>query len=364
MFLNESNVKAAVGTLFQPVTLNDPMIKRIMDYIVKETGKPRKELEDHMQEEIQRANDLAVRSHLLYSTAASMAAEGALFRMFGLPEEALKIEKLAIMAGEHFDVSQYMHTPKGAPQFDPVTFSKLIRRVKVENPSIFPLRNPFNKKPIASPRIIIVPSKDKTDWEFNDVDTAAATGRGEFIFNRHFIQQAMNYAYVRGKKPKSAKYASNGGDFPDEYAMVEFLILHEFFHYTHGDFHYQKVLKDGEGKGANPKIINWVGDFRSNYDLVKAGHEPIPVGLYNDLVNYDRNATYKEMYERVRRELQRLNKLPKAGDVVKTKSGDYKTVVKISTDGKKVTCRPATQDEINHATAAAAKAAAKTTKKP
>jgi hypothetical protein len=64
----------------------------------------------------------------------------------------------------------------------------------------------------------------------------------------------------------------------------------------------QKKLK------ANPKIINWVGDFRTNYLLVKSGFEQLPIGLFSDHVNYDRQKSYKEMYDIVKAEFDKLNK--------------------------------------------------------
>lgn len=347
MDITEANVKAALGTLFQARTLQDPMVQRIIAYISKEMKLPKQEIEDKIAEELQEAADSAARSPLLFSTYVTMAIERTLFDFFQLDEKAKQAQLMAIHHGEDFDISPHLHIPKGAPVFDPVTFSQLVRRVKAENPSIFPLRNPFNKKPIASPRIILVPSSDKADRQYNDVDTAAATPTGEFIFNKHFMQQCLNYSHVRGKPPKSKKYESNGGTFPDEYALVEFLVLHEFFHYTHGDFHYQEVLEDDEGKRAHPRIINFVGDYRTNYDLIKAGHEPIPMGLYNDLINYDRQSTYEEMYNLVKNELKRLNNLPKVNDVVlNKKTGTHHVVVKVSPDGKKVETRPATPQEV------------------
>jgi hypothetical protein len=159
----------------------------------------------------------------------------------------------------------------------------------------------------------------------------------------------MNFAYAKGMKPKSAKYKSNGGEFPDEWAPIEFLIMHEFYHYTHGDFHFSKVM------GGNHTIHNWVGDFRSNYDLMKAGYAPIPGGLYNDLVNYDRQTSYREMYEIVSAEFNKLNKneqkkvedfLGKMGDdhgehhgQEEPRSGDTPSEEEMENHGKKVTAK-------------------------
>ena len=349
MLLDESNVKSAKGTVLPKSSLTDPHVRAIINHIHKTAKVPVKEIEAEIQKEIDRLTKQAQKSPILFNSMLANAVEGALFRMFQ-PEELMDAQEKLMhqMAGTK---PIRAGAPSTAPEFNNVDFAALVRRVRVENPTLFPLRNFYNKKPIAAPRIILVPSKDaQTNKEFGDVHTAAATPTGEFIFNTHFMQQCINYAHVAGIKPKMKKYKSNGGPFPDEYAMLEFLILHEFYHYSHADFHYQKVLKDDEGKKAKGKIINWVGDFRTNFDLVKAGHTPIPVGLYNDEINYDRQYTYAEMYNLVKNELKKLKEAeepPKVGDVIYSKSkGTYHVVTAVDAKTGKLKARPATAAEI------------------
>lgn len=272
---SKANVKKAIGTVSPKSAWTDPHVNKALDYL-KSQGKDMSALKDEMAKDEEKMKELQKKSPLLYDAIAGDAAANAVYKVFTV------------------DV------PKGCAVFDPVTFSALVRRIKTENPSLFPLRNFVDKKPLASPRIILVPTTDKADAKFNDIKTAAATPTGEFIFNTVTMQKDMNWAFVTGIKPKSKKYKSNGGEFPDEWCIVEFTVLHEFFHYTHADFHYQQILK------GDPTIINWVGDFRSNYDLIKAGHEPYKDGLYNDHINYDRQKTYKEMYDLVEQEMKKL----------------------------------------------------------
>ena len=354
MYLDESNVKSAKGTVLPTSSLTDPHVRKIIDHIHKTAKVPVKVIEEQIQEEIDRLAEQAKRSPLLFGSMLANAVEAALFRMFEPEELQSKGHQAADekrkAAGKH-PVVTGVKGAAGAPEFNTVDFAALVRRIRAENPTLFPLRNFYNKKPIAAPRIILVPSKDaETQKEFGSISTAAATRDGEFIFNTHFMQQCINYSHVKGIKPKMKKYKSNGGPFPDEYAMLEFLILHEFYHYSQADFHYHKVLKDDEGKKAQGKIINWVGDFRTNFDLVKAGHVPIPVGLYNDEVNYDRQYTYAEMYNLVKNELKKLKdeKKPKVGDIIlNRKTNTHHVITAISADGKKVTTRKATQAEID-----------------
>ncbi len=349
MLLDESNVKSAKGTVLPKSSLTDPHVRAIINHIHKTAKVPVKEIEAEIQKEIDRLTKQAQKSPILFNSMLANAVEGALFRMFQ-PEELMDAqEKLLHQKAGTKPIRAGV--PSTAPEFNNVDFAALVRRVRVENPTLFPLRNFYNKKPIAAPRIILVPSKDaQTNKEFGDIHTAAATPTGEFIFNTHFMQQCINYAHVAGIKPKMKKYKSNGGPFPDEYAMLEFLILHEFYHYSHADFHYQKVLKDDEGKKAKGKIINWVGDFRTNFDLAKAGHTLIPVCLHNDEINYDRQYTYAEMYNLVKNELKKLKEAeepPKVGDVIYSKSkGTYHVVTAVDAKTGKLKARPATAAEI------------------
>ncbi len=351
--IDESNVKSAKGTVLPTSSLSDPHVRKIIDHIHKTAKVPVKDIEEQIQEEIDRLAKQAQKSPILFSSMLANAVEAALFRMFEpeeLQDQQHQMENEARVKAGKKPLITGVKPHSTAPEFNNVDFAALVRRIRVENPTLFPLRNFYNKKPIAAPRIILVPSKDpQTQKEFGSINTAAATRDGEFIFNTHFMQQCMNYSHAKGIKPKMKKYKSNGGTFPDEYAMLEFLILHEFYHYSQADFHYHKVLKDDEGKKAKGKIINWVGDFRTNFDLVKAGHVPIPVGLYNDEINYDRQYTYAEMYNLVKNELKKLReqKKPEVGDIIlNRKTNTHHVITAISPDGKKVTTRKATPQEI------------------
>lgn len=194
----------------------------------------------------------------------------------------------------------------GAPRFNVPIFTKLNRKIKSENASIFPLKSFADFKLLHSPRIILVPAPNHP--EFNDVNTAAATADGSFIFCVPFMQTLLDYAHVKGIKinPKShgaSKYASRGGDIPDEYEYIEFLILHEYYHFVYSDFHYQKILKEPM------KIINWVGDFRTNHKLVDTkGLNQLPIGLFSQHINFKKQSSYQEMVDIVKRELDKFPK--------------------------------------------------------
>jgi predicted metal-dependent peptidase len=215
------------------------------------------------------------KSPILYDTIALNAIESGVFNMMkGMPVE-------------------------GAPKYQGRYFNALVDDIRSKHKPFMQLHNWVDKKYISNPQLLpnTAPGLPK---QLVQCPTACATPQGLFVFNVQFMQDLLNYAYVKGLKPKSKIFKTNGGPIPDEYAYIEFLILHELMHFKHADFHYQKLLK------ADGKIINWVGDFRSNYLLVKSGYEQLPIGLYSDQINYDRQGSYKEMYELVKREMDKF----------------------------------------------------------
>lgn len=227
---------------------------------------------------------------------------------------------------------------EGSPKFSKIMFRRLCEQIRGEHNRFFPLRNFIEKRRHANPSYLF--TDDPTDPEtskgqYASVKTACATLTGEFVFNIPFMQKLLDWAHLKDIKPKQRKYTNNGGQIPFEYAYIEFLIMHEYLHYSEGDFYYQKVIPH-----AKPKIINWVGDFRSNYLLVKSGYEQLPMGLFNDKINYDRQFTYKEMYDLVQSEFDKFPKKDKAGNIpiavgqtVRMPNGKKGTVVAVRPDG-------------------------------
>ena len=278
--LNELNQKANdVGhTKFTVSVLSDPHVKTILSHISKETGESIADIEKKIKDKIDEFETMKNKAPILYHTIALNVVEGEVFN-------ALKNVPV-----------------KGAPKFNTILFTKLIRMIKQEHKSLFPMKNFANHETISNPRIILIPSDDAAVMKkFSSVDTACATPNGEFCFNKDFMQELLNFAHLKNLKPKGKKYEANKGEIPNEYSYIEFLIMHEFMHYTYADFHYGKVYK------ADPTIANWVGDFRTNYDLVKNNHDQIPIGLFNDLINLDRQKDWKEMYDVVKAEFDKLN---------------------------------------------------------
>ena len=262
---------------FPKSDINDPHLQKVIKDIAAQTKSSHKEVQGSVEKKIGEYSGMLDDSPILYETVHNNAAEQAVFDLFW---------KAGIRS-------------KGAPQFDNVTFKRLINQLRVDYDEFFPLRSYIDKRKLASPVIRVL--DDKEDKTYKEIPTAAATPNGEFLFNKDFMQAMLDYGHHIGVKPKGNKFSNNGGKFPPEYAYLEFLIMHEFMHYSNDDFYYQRVIPN-----ANPKIINWVGDFRTNYQLVKSGFEPLPIGLYNDHINYDRQDEYVDMYNIIKEEMDRL----------------------------------------------------------
>lgn len=341
--LNEAFISKKFGpgeVKFSKSQLNDPHIKKIIDHVSKITGVSITDIEDGISEKIKEFGDIAVKSPLLYSTIVDNIIEGEVFRLL-----------------ENKDV-----IITDAPQFSIRVFNHLIDLIKSEHSRFLPMRDLFSGKYLKNQNFIIMPSTKKEYQKYADIKTAAATPVGDFIFYKPFMQQLLNYAHLKGITPQGKKYTNNGGDIPAEWAYIEFLIMHEFLHYTESDFGYQEKLK------ADGTIINWVGDFRSNYLLVKSGYEQLPMGLFNDHINYDRQLSYKDMYELVKTEFAKLNKGQKdkvtekideitddhpknpkekfkVGQIVRGNDGTYGKIKSINTSIKDAVIEPLTAEE-------------------
>lgn len=287
--------RAQQGELkFTTSTLSDPHLQKLMQ-LMSAHGIDAQEAATEIGKYVAHINNLAAASPILCETAAQNAAESAVFDLMG----------------KHPDF-----TVKDAPRFSPRVFNKLVRTIAAEHHGEFwPLRGFIDKRRLT-------PIYEFVDDPKHRISTAAATPSGRFIFNTNFMQRLMDFAHVKELTPKGKKYTCNGGDIPDEYAYIEFLIMHELMHYSHDDFYYQKIIPNAKGK-----IINWVGDFRTNYLLVKSGYEQLPMGLFSDHINYDRQKSYTEMYDLVKAEMEKLpqDQQSQMGDALDGMADEHET---------------------------------------
>lgn len=260
---------------FKKTGINDPHIAELIQHTSETMGVDPAEVVDYVKEKIDKIETFKKYSPILYETMAKNAVETTAFELI---EHSKKLDKVP---------------------YDQTIFSNLMRMVEHEHDSFFPLRAPGENNYIFHVDPIIVPN---SRWpQYSKIDTAAATASGHFIFNKPFMQKLLDWANIEGLKPKGKKYASNGGSIPDAYGYIEFLILHELLHYAYGDFTTGDRLKQ-----YTHQEHNWASDFRSNYMLVKNGYSQLPIGLFSDFINYDRQGSYDQIVKTVHDELAKL----------------------------------------------------------
>jgi Putative metallopeptidase domain len=277
--------RRALGQVpFKHSHIGDAHIRELVDEASKKTGISTDELDARIQKEVEQIEEFKKYSFVLYDTLAKNVIEQAVFDL-----------------ADH--VADKLEQEGRRQTFDLAIFFKLIQMVELEHEQFFPLRAPGEHNYIFHMDPIVVPNNDPKLKKWNGVDTAAATANGDFIFNKPFMQKLLDFAVVEKLHPQGKKYQSNGGPIPDAYSYIEFLIVHELLHYTYGDFAAGKRLGQ-----YSPKEHNWASDFRSNYMLVKNGYDQLPIGLFSDHINYDRQNSYDAMVKLVHDELAKLPK--------------------------------------------------------
>jgi hypothetical protein len=273
--------KKGIGIVQYPQSkLSDPHIRQIIDATAKKLGIPASDIDNQIKAHVTKIEEMKQYSQLLYETAAQCAVNDAVFELV-----------------EH---ARQPHFPK----FEASVFVKLCDMIQMEHQGqFFPLRAPRESNFIYDINPILVPSREPKEAVFNSITRAACDAQGHFIFNVGFMQNLMDWATIAQVKPQGKKYQSNGGDIPDAYVYVEFVILHELLHYVHGDFKTSTQLKQ-----FSHTVHNMAMDFRSNYLLVKNQYDAPPNILLSDHLNLDRQDSYEELVTKVHEELQKLPK--------------------------------------------------------
>jgi hypothetical protein len=262
---------------FSKTMLTDKHVQYIINEVSKVTNIPKADIEKKIDEDIKGIEEMRKYAPILYSTMAENAIEDSVFKL-------MRTHKVRI---------------QGAPTLSERMFRKLVAYIKSQHNHFYNLKDVRTNKSLIE-AIIFVPNEDFP--QHNDVDTAAAMQNGTFIFNKAFCQALIDFAAIKGVRADDPKYQSNGGEIPDCYCYIEFLIIHEYMHYTNADWDLQKMYK------IPNKLCNWVGDFRNNYELVKGGLPQLPMGLFSKDINYDQQVTFQEMIEIVKSEFDKLPK--------------------------------------------------------
>lgn len=313
-------------------TFNDPHVKAIIAHVTGGDPALEQKVRNEVESRLKEMKCVADASPILYEAGVDNVIETVLFDWFWEKPPSLKF--VHATKGELKRVHRKPEDPpekdepddndpaisvvaddgkRRAPEvatasrFNVRTFNELISKIRAESRSFFPLRNMVDYHVIHHPAFTPIGDgvNPKIDARFKSVTTAAATADGTFVFNVKFCQALLDFAHLKGLKAPTnrygKKYVSQGGKIPDDWLYIEFLIRHEIMHYTYSDFHYEKVIPD-----SNPKIINWVGDFRSNHKLLEQGFPQLPMGLFSSYVNFHKQGSYKEMYKLVKNEFDKL----------------------------------------------------------
>lgn len=199
-------------------------------------------------------------------------------------------------------------------------------------------RGYLKQRPLKSPGIFHYSRVEGPDFrEGESVSTAYCKGTtGSYHFDLEFSQALLNFGKLKGIKPFGKIFKNRGGIVPDEFGYLETVIFHEFMHYYHDDTEYYNIKQ-----GCVHKIMNWASDFRSNYLLTKSGFMQLPIGLYSDEINFDRQQSLDEMYETVKAELEKQEM--QVGDIVVHPDNSLGQIISITGDSIETT--PVTKEQ-------------------
>jgi hypothetical protein len=273
---------------FRKSDVSDAHIKQVVQKVAAETGVSEQDLMKQISDEIDKIEEIGQYSNILYDTLLQNAAENGAFKIIETSKFPVKKEE--------YDMST---------QKNRKIFRDLIDLVELDNSSFFPLQSPDTLGIINKITPIFVPSSKKEYEHYNTIPTAAISNKGDFIFNTNFLESLLYYGAAIDVKPKGAKYVCNGGNIPDNWCYIEFIIMHEVLHWEYGDFFSGRRFKQ-----YSQTAHNIGSDYRSNYLLVKNGYEQLPMGLFSDDINFDRPETnsYQKLMAVVDRELKKLPK--------------------------------------------------------
>ena len=268
-------------TPFVVSSLKDDYIKKMIQAVADRLGKSYSELEALIQHSVDEDAKNVSHSKALNETEQKNAVENTLYR---------------ILDSYNIDFEE-------APKFKPLIFKRLFDLTMVEHNQLFPLKTSGIEKNRLniSPKITFLPKSSK-------FKTAAIDDKAQIYVNEHFMQQLITYAWLRGLKPKGNKYKSNGGTIPDEYGYIEFVILHELLHYVYDENYFSNKYP------KHKHLINIAGDYRINYVLVKSGYPQLPLGLFSDHLNLDRQDDYLHLLTTIDEELKKSPQRLKSHD--------------------------------------------------
>lgn len=268
-FINEVTISTKKADVqFSVADIDTPFVKDMMAEIANRTGKSYDDVVKEVTEK-----DAKMRANL----------EG--------PDRLFKVQKMNSVESVLFG----MLPNSTADKLDERTFNYMFKAIIAKNKTFLKIEDRITGKRVRF-NVILTPQPPfvkQPNW-VKGVTTAAASPEGDVVFNKDFANKLIAYATVKGVKAKGSMYVSNGGTVPDSYAYIEFLILHEIYHIIHAD-HFQQ----SRTPGMTPKLQNYLGDYITDYNLVKAGYTQLPIGLFSNDYNFDKFKTMVDMQKAI-----------------------------------------------------------------
>jgi len=268
--------------VFRTSKVDDPHILNAIKKISQDTGVPMDDMLASLKVENEMTEKLGEYSKILHDIAIKNVGEHALWNIVDtIPSEKLN------------------------SSFDETTFIMLCQEIQQREKGFFPLKSvdkKLHKKLISQLHPILIPSSFKQYQQYNDqITTAAVSSDGNFFFNVPFMQKLVYFGDVIDVKPTRPIYVSNGGNIPDSYCFIEFLIMHELCHFIFGD-----ISDSSRYKQYEHRLHNIAQDFRINFELTKLGFTPLPLGMFSDELNADRFENYLKLLRAVKEEIDKL----------------------------------------------------------
>lgn len=277
-FINEVTISAKKGNVtFETADINTPYVQKIIDEISIRSNKPRDEVLKEIEAEHEQFKQNIQGPDRMFAVQRQNSIESIIFN---------KLE------------------PTEADKLDERTFNYMFKAIIAKNKTFLKIEDRITGKKVKF-NVILTPQPafvKQPDW-VKSVGTAAASPEGDVVFNKAFASKLIAYASAKDVKAKGSMYVSNGGTVPDSYAYIEFLILHEIYHIIHAD-HFQQSRTEG----MTGKMQNYLGDFITNYNLVKAGYAQLPIGLFSNDYNFDKFRTMVDMQKAIIEDFNELNK--------------------------------------------------------
>lgn len=311
--------KNFVGTTasvnYRQASVGDPKFEPIFDWVSDRLGTNKKEIKAFVKEKTEKGIK-GLQAGQGTKAMQSLEYEN---QLFALVQQAVKT------------------MPEEERIFDPKVFSDMLDKVLMGSKRFHRISNAYNPKK-TTPKMTYYPS---VGWDLmvkeglisNSPqaipDTAWCDPKCIVAFNRDFAEALLQYGEIVGINSKDKDYRSNGGNIPDGYAYIEFTIAHELLHYTNGDHIYPnryKIFKKvamaklsakfpempetalrKRAESLTHQTINWLGDFINNHQLIKAGFEQLPIGLYSEEINADQGLDYFKLYEKAMELMETLS---------------------------------------------------------